>query len=123
MKYKNSIIKFNNLIANKKLRLFISLLAIGHGIIRLSEGAKFTSVSFGSEVLFGILLIVLGTLLGITSITILRHRIYSYVTTALLASLYAVLACAIIGKNIGSAFTMFMIVIFLLIEEVFIYER
>lgn len=123
MKGKDSIIKFNDFIRNRKSRLFISLLAIGHGIIRISEETTFTSVSFGSDILFGILLITLGVLLGITSVTFLRYDVFGRIITALLAALYATLCVAMFDKNLSSAYTAFMIVVFLLIEEIFIYER
>lgn len=123
MKNENKIIRFNNFIRNKRLRIFISLLAIGHGIIRIMEDTTFTSASFGTDILFGTLLIILGILFGLTSISVLRYSILGHIITALLASLYAALGFAMISKNIGSAFTVFMIVIFLLVEEIFIYEH
>lgn len=123
MRSKEGIIKFNDFVRNRKSRLFISLLAIGHGIIIISEGATFTSVSFGSDILFSTLLMVLGVLLGITSVAFLRYKLFGRIITALLASLYAVLCVAMFDKNLNSAYTAFMIVVFLSIEEVFIYER
>lgn len=65
----------------------------------------------------------MGILFGFTSVPVLRCGILGHIITALLAALYAALGFAMVGKNIGSAYTVFMIVVFLLIEEIFIYER
>lgn len=116
------IIKFNEVIGNKRARLFISILAIGHGVIRISN-STFTPVSFGNDIIFGSLLITLGVLLAITSISYLRIGILGHIVAAMLSGLYALLGTAIIYENISSSYTSFVIAIVLLIEELFIYEH
>lgn len=98
------------------VRLLLGMLALGHGVLRVDPFDWFThpGVIFGSDMLFGVALVICGLAVLLT----LRERLDASgrLAAVSLAVLYAVLGAALYPASAGGAYTDAIIVITMLNE-------
>lgn len=114
----------DHLISGRRFRWFIGLLAVGQGLIRLQVIGNLSSapLTFGSNLFYGISLIVIGLLVLLTANA--RRRVYwlGRVAATLLAVLYGTIAAAVWQTSSASAYASGLMAFMLLIEAAVLHE-
>lgn len=105
----------------RRFRLYIALLAIGQGIIRLGAGTS-QHLAFGSNIFYGTAMLSTGILLFISVVRFRRTHWFSRLCASLLAAIYGTISIAAWDASTSSAYAALLMTIILLTEVAAIHE-
>lgn len=114
----------NKFMINRTFIFYIALCSIIHGLARthIIPNMTYSRISFGSDIIFGSIMLLFGTLALFASRKEFYLKIYSKIVFTFLAAAYAALGASIMKFNITGGLVSLAATLFLLFECMAVYD-